>query len=317
MRIRKDQYQLLDGSEQELVRRVGDGSIITRFEKTPLPTKPTDVVCPHFLELKWATGCPFSCAWCYLNGTLRFAPRKSQPYVKPYDKIEHHVRTFLGNVDGCGELLNTGELADSLMHEKNGHPFSKFIVSLFQEQQIHKVLFLTKSKHIEHLLDINDHSQAVVSFSLNADEVAKRFEKGAPAVADRIDAASELSRAGYEVRIRIDPMVPVGNWRDQYLRLADDIFANFIPSRITLGSLRGLQSTINMATDKSWVEYLSEKSNWGKRIDSDTRYLMYHVLIQYLEDKFQYTDVALCKETITIWNKLGMDYKKITCNCLL
>ena len=72
-----------------------------------------------------------------------------------------------------------------------------------------------------------------------------------------------------------------------------------------------------MATDKSWVEYLSEKSNWGKRIDSDTRYLMYHVLIQYLEDKFQYTDVALCKETITIWNKLGMDYKKITCNCLL
>lgn len=317
MRIRKREYQLLDDSAQELVQRVGDGSIITRFEKTPVPTKPTDVVCPHFLELKWATGCPFSCAWCYLNGTLRFMPRKSQPYVKPYDKIEQHVRTFLENVDGCGELLNTGELADSLMHEKNGHPFSQFIISLFQEQEAHKVLFLTKSGHIEHLLAINGQGQAVVSFSLNANEVARRFEKGAPPVAHRIEAASRLSGAGYEVRIRIDPMVPVLNWRDQYLQLVDDVFAKFIPSRITLGSLRGLQSTINMATDRSWVEYLSEKSNWGKRIDSDTRHLMYHILIQYLKDEFQYTDVALCKETITIWNKLGMDYKKITCNCLL
>jgi len=317
MRIRKREYQLLDGSEQELVERVGDGSIITRFEKTALPTKPTDVVCPHFLELKWATGCPFSCAWCYLNGTLRFAPRKSQPYVKPYDKIEQHARTFLENVNGCGELLNTGELADSLMHERNGHPFSKFIVSLFQEQETHKVLFLTKSSYVRHLVDINDHSQAVVSFSLNADEVAKRFEKGAPPVADRIEAAGRLNSAGYEVRIRIDPMVPVRNWRDQYLRLIDDIFAKFVPSRITLGSLRGLQSTINMATDKSWVEYLSEKSNWGKRIDSHTRYLMYHRLIEYIKDKFDYTNVALCKETVSIWDKLGMDYKRITCNCLL
>ena len=317
MRIRKREYSIIDGSEQELVERVGDGSIITRFEKTPPPTKPTDVVCPHFLELKWATGCPFSCAWCYLNGTLRFAPKKSRPSVKPYDKIEQHVRTFLENVNGCGELLNTGELADSLMHEKNGHPFSKFIISLFQEQETHKVLFLTKSSHVQHLLDINGQRQAVVSFSLNADEVAKRFEKGAPPVADRIEAASELSKAGYEVRIRVDPMVPVLNWRDQYLRLIDDVFEQFVPARITLGSLRGLQSTINMATDKSWVAYLSEKSNWGKRIDSDTRYLMYRVLIQCLKDRFDYTDVALCKETINIWDKLGMDYKEIKCNCLL
>ena len=311
------QYELLTGLNVILVQRVGDGSIITRFEKTPLPTKLTDVVCPHFLELKWATGCPFSCAWCYLNGTLRFMPRKSQPSVKPYEKIEHHVRTFLENVNGCGELLNTGELADSLMHEKNGDPFSKFIISLFQEQHRHKVLFLTKAKHIEHILDINGQKQAVMSFSLNADEVAKRFEKVAPPVAERIEAASKLSKAGYEVRIRIDPMVPVPNWQQQYLRLVDDVFAKFIPSRITLGSLRGLQSTINMSPDKSWVDYLSEKSNWGKRIDSDTRYLMYHTLMEYIRDKFDYTNVALCKETVGVWDRLGMDYTKIRCNCIL
>jgi len=317
LRIIRSEYQLLDGSKALLVRRVGDGSIITRFEKTPLPTRPTDVVCPHFLELKWATGCPFSCAWCYLNGTLRFAPRKSLPSVKPYEKIKHHVRTFLENVDGQGELLNTGELADSLMYERNGHPFSKFIISLFQEQNRHKVLFLTKARDINHLLDINGQEQAVMSFSLNANTVAERFEKIAPPVTDRIAAASRLSDAGYEVRIRIDPIVPVPDWNSKYLNLIEGIFEKFIPSRITLGSLRGLQSTINMSPDKSWVEYLSEKSNWGKRIASDTRYLMYKTLIDYLGYRFDYNDVALCKETVGIWNRLGMDYTKIKCNCTL
>jgi len=310
-------YELLSSSNQVLVQRVGDGSIITRFEKTPIPVKPNDVVCPHFLELKWATGCPFSCAWCYLNGTLRFTPRKAQPYFKPRDKIEQHVRTFLENVNGSGELLNTGELADSLMCERNGSPFSTFIISLFRQQDKHKVLFLTKSKHIDNLLNIDHRGQAIVSFSLNAHEVAKRFEKGAHSVIERIEAATKLSNAGYEVRIRIDPMVPVSNWHDQYISLIDDIFSHFVPSRITLGSLRGLQSTINRATDKSWVEYLSENSNWGKRVESTTRYLIYKTIIGHLKERYLYNNIALCKETLSIWDKLGMDYKNIKCNCIL
>ncbi len=317
MKVRKREYRLLDGSRRDLVERVGDGSIITRFEKTPIPGGHSDVVCPHFLELKWATGCPFSCAWCYLNGTLRFMPWKSQPHVKPYDKIELHVRSFLAGANGHRELLNAGELADSLMHERNGHPFSTFIVSLLQDQEQHRVLLLTKSTNIRNLLDINGQRQAVVSFSLNADKVAKTFEKGAPPVVERLRAASELSQAGYEVRVRIDPMVPVPTWRDEYVSLVDDIFSHFTPARVTLGSLRGLQSTINMSPDKSWVSYLSERSNWGKRVDADTRCLMYGTLIRHMRERFDYSSVGLCKETVEVWDRLEMDYKSITCNCIL
>lgn len=316
VKIVSHEYELIDGSKKPLVQRVGDGSIITRFEKTPLPTKPTDVVCPHFLELKWATGCPFDCAWCYLKGTLRFRPQKSKPYVKDYGKIEQHVRSFLDGANGFDEMLNTGELADSLMWEKNGNPFSKFILALFGEQQRHKVLFLTKSKNIEHLLEGDYRDNAIVSFSLNADAVAQRFEKGAPTVAERIEAANKVSKARYEVRIRIDPVVPIPNWEDGYKSLIDKIFSRFVPSRITLGSLRGLQSTINNASDKEWVNYLSERSGWGKRIEFETRYRMYYELIKHLEEQYAYTDIALCKETLEIWGKLSMDYRKIKCNCI-
>jgi len=297
-----------------LVERVNDGSIITRFDKTPLPKRKIDVVCPHFLELKWAYGCPYDCAWCYLKGTFRFQPNKTSPVVKPYEKIELHTRKFLKEVK-TPEILNTGEIADSLMSENAKMPFSKFIIPIFEAQKLHKVLFLTKSSNVKNLLEITPHNQAIISFSLNAIPVAKRWEK-APSVLKRIEAARKVFDAGYEVRIRIDPMVPVENWEEHYLQLIDILFNKFTPERITLGSLRGLQSTINGCTDKSWTHYLAESSNWGKKIDFENRYAMYSTLMNQLGEKYDFNKVALCKETVEMCNALKIDYKKIKCNCV-
>ncbi len=321
-------YKLLDASEKRLVQCIGNGSIITRFEKTPLPTKSTDVVCPHFLELKWAYGCPFDCSWCYLKGTFRFRPEGIKPVIKDYAKIEQHVREFFdvethGHASLPAEVLNTGEIADSLMQENGHNPFSKFIIPLFETQNKHKVLFLTKSTNIKNLLEIKSHNQVIISFSLNADRVAEKWEKKAPPVSKRIEAASRLAETGYEIRLRIDPMVPMAGWQEGYKELIDEIFEKFVPERITLGSLRGLQSTINGTKDKSWKIYLEEKSNWGKKIEFSNRYTMYLHLIKHLKEKHNYTDVSLCKETVQMWNRLKsefatpvMDYKKIKCNCI-
>jgi len=297
------------------VNRVGDGSIIRRFDKTPPSVKATSVVCPHFLELKWAYGCYFDCAWCYLKGTFRFRPEGTKPVFKDYKKIELHTKRFLEEV-ATPEILNTGEIADSLMGEGLNKPFSEFIISMFEEQKKHKVLFVTKSDNIKHLLEINPHNQAIISFSLNADGVAKRWERGAPSVGRRIEAGRKLSQAGYEVRIRIDPMVPVLDWERHYTSLVEQIFDSFVPSRITLGSLRGLQSTINGSKDRSWLQYLKENSNWGKKVDFKTRYEIYAALINQLKENYNYSDIALCKETVAMWGRLGMDYKKIKCNCV-
>ncbi|GAI08895.1 unnamed protein product, partial [marine sediment metagenome] len=139
--------------------------------------------------------------------------------------------------------------------------------------------FVTKSDNIKHLLEINPHNQAIMSFSLNADEVARKWERGAPSVDRRIEAGAKLSQAGYEVRIRIDPIVPVPDWEKHYKNLVNQLLDSFTPSRITLGSLRGLQSTINGSTDKSWLQYLNENSNWGKKVDFKTRYEMYATIM--------------------------------------
>ena len=307
-------YPSFTGTGKRLVERVNDGSIITRFDKTPKPKNSSDVACPHFLELKWAYGCPFDCSWCYLKGTFRFRPNGKAPVIKDYEKIELHTRAFLEEVK-TPEILNTGEISDSLMHENSGEPFSKFIIPLFETQKLHRVLFLTKSPNVKNLLEIELHNQAIISFSLNAIPVAKRWEK-APSILKRIDAAKKVYQAGYEVRVRIDPMVPIDDWKESYLQLVDLIFKDLVPEWITLGSLRGLQSTINGCSDKSWVKYLKETSNWGKKIDFQTRLTMYSEVIEYLKSKYNYEKVALCKETIKMWKNLKMNYKQIRCNCI-
>jgi len=313
-KINYKEYELIDGKKRLLVSQINDGSIIMRFDKTRLPKKPTDAICPHFLELKWAYGCPYDCAWCYLKGTFRFRPDGLKPVIKDLEKVKLHVQTFLEEVEEA-EILNTGEIADSLMYENGMPPFSKLIIPIFEKQKKHKVLFVTKSNRIRNLLEIRPHRQVIISFSLNAIPVAARWEKRAPKVLDRIEAAKTLSKENYEVRIRIDPMVPIDNWQKYYKELIDLIFSDFIPQRITIGSLRGLQSTLNGTKDDTWKKYLNETSSWGKKIDFTTRLSMYLDIMSYLKKKYDYRRIALCKETKAMWQKLGMDYEKIKCNC--
>jgi len=314
--IKYANYDCLDGRQRRLVRAVSDGSIIKRFDRIPVPKRGRDIVCPHFLELKWAYGCPYDCAWCYLKGTLRFSPGGARPTIKDPGRIQRDTVAFLES-DSDPELLNTGEIADSLMCEAGSRSFVRFALPLFEAQSRHKVLFLTKSDRIENLLAAPSHRQAIVSLSLNPREVADRWELRAPRVSDRIAAAKALSSEGYEVRIRIDPLVPVLNWRAAYACLLQDIFANLRPARITLGSLRGLQSTINNCPDKSWVAYLSESSGWGRRVDFGLRCEMFGALIEELRETYSFREVGLCKETVSVCQALGMDYRYIKCNCVL
>jgi spore photoproduct lyase len=316
--IKYREYINLEGNRNELVQQVGSGSIIKRFDRTPPPSKLQDVVCPHFLELKWAYGCPYHCAWCYLQGTLRLLPTKTKPVVKSYKKIKRHLNKFFDettNNEYIPEILNSGEIADSLMWEKGKLPFSKFIVPIFETQSKHKILFLSKSKNVDNIIKL-ESDMIIPSFTLNANAVASRWEHGAPSIDERIEAAARLSEVGYAVRIRIDPLVPIDNWEKEYMRLIDDIFSQFKPERITLGSLRGLISTINNANDTSWVKYLSEPSNWGKKIGFELRRLMYIRTVNYLKENYDYNNIAFCKETKEMWKRFGMEYAKIKCNCI-
>ncbi len=307
----------------------GNGSrIVALFYKTG-----PDIVCPHFWELKAWTGCPFNCSYCYLQGTFRGAERK-KPRMKKKSDIVRYLEEFLEWADknGLVTLLNTGEVADSLGVPGYVEEFLDMALPIFRKHPEHKVLFLTKggTHHIKVLEKIPSdmRSRFIVSFSINPQVVVDKYEKRTASSSDRIEAARITQEMGFEVRIRIDPMIPIEGWVLYYTELIRELLDKVKPSRITLGTLRALVKTRMYAKDKSWLRYVSEKSPWGLRIESKLRMGMYELVIEMLMEYGFKGDIALCKETLDVWKYLEAKgliknpgtpgiWENVMCNCKL
>lgn len=289
-------------------KRVYGGGIIRYFDKTP-----HDIVCPHFWELNWAYGCWFDCAYCYLQGTFH---GKKRPWHRPLPQVKAILREFFTENEKP-QVLNSGELADSLVFPE----VMREIADEFERQDKHKLLLLTKSSNLDFLIE-RLRKQTIVSFSLNSSEAWKRWEHKTPPPEKRIEAASHLSRAGYEVRVRIDPIFPMENWRKHYGDLVYLMLSTLPtePTRITLGTPRGLAKTLRFTKDRSWTRYFTEnpdRSGWGKKIPQQQRKEIYN----FFYDKFQALGIdkshlALCKESTKMWKELNLNPNECRCNCV-
>ena len=313
---------------------------IRLFDKTP-----KGIVCAHFYILSWARGCPYSCSYCYLGLTHRFHGLKPHFYTWP--RIEKAIDKFFA-VHKEPALLNTGELADSLMNPK----LMEKICDKFETQRTHKVLLLSKGCHFPvyrdgDRLDLTKgtaidflckekYKQTIVSFSLNAHEFAELYEKGAPNIYERLHGAWLLQCAGYEVRLRIDPIIPLKppnvygySWktayRDHVKFILKIMYVN--PARITLGTPRWFPAL------PYWLRRAGRKDNFfdnfskSKEMCCDRRYRLknraeaYLYLIKWLRKYGYEGPIGLCKETVYVWNELrmwlGMLPEEIRCNCTL
>ena len=288
-----------------------DGMVVY-FSKTP-----SDIICPHFWELRWAFGCPFECAYCYLQGTGR---GNKSPKYRPINKVILALDKAFKNeyFQRHPSIFNSGELSDSLMNTSNMRQIADF----FETQDRHKLLLLTKSSNVEWLAQ-NPRKQTIASFSINALEISTRWEKKAPLPQQRIEAAKKLIESGYEVRIRIDPIFPVENWQSHYENLVYSILSTLPtePHRITLGTPRGLAKTLIFAKDRSWENIAftqtPEYSGWGKKAPPSTRKEIYSFFFDKLQSLgYNKSKIGICKETKTMWQEMGIDYTKCACNCV-
>jgi len=292
----------------------GNQSILYYFNKTP-----KSIVCPHFWELRWAYGCPYDCAYCYLRGTLR---GNKKPRFVPLEYILKALDEAFKDETLEPSIFNSGELADSLMNVE----IMEKIADKFEEQNKHKLLLLTKGVHNLSKIDFlvkKPRKQTIFSTSLNCNEVWKKWEHLTPSPEMRIEIAKRVMEAGYEVRIRIDPIFPIEHWKEKYEELINSIFSELPsnPDRITLGMPRGLGKTLRFSKDKSWIKVgftnSPEETGWGLKPPSSLRKEIYTFFFDKLTSiGFNKEKIALCKETRDMWNELNLDPNRCRCNCV-
>ena len=288
--------------------------ILYYFRKTP-----KSIICPHFWELRWAYGCPYDCAYCYLRGT--FYGNKSPRYVDLNEILPTLDYAFKDKTLEPS-IFNSGELADSLMNPR----IMEKIADKFEEQDKHKLLLLTKGVHdlskIDFLLK-KPRKQTIVSLSLNAHKVWKLWEHLTPSPEKRIEIAKRAMEAGYEIRIRIDPTFPIDNWKKHYGDLIYIILSELSkdPDRFTLGTPRGLAKTLRFAEDRTWERIAftdkPDRTGWGKKSPTSLRKEIYLFFYDKLDNLgFDKSRIAMCKETRSMWKELGLNPGLCKCNCI-
>ncbi len=292
------------------------------------------LLCPHFDRLKLASnGCFYQCDWCYLKLTYR----ANFPYITvkvQYDNIKKQLEGWLKKANHP-VIFNSGELADSLSMEHLTGAGKEFI-PWFGKSEKGRLFMLTKSDNVDGILNLDHNGHTIIAWSMNNAEVSRKYEIGAPSFERRLNAAAKVQKAGYPVRMRLDPIVPYDGWKDDYAETVKQIFEKVSPERMTIGTLRFekgfydnrkhifntgpklpaiLDKMEPMFEPKIFGE--NKKPKIGKYSFSDDQRI--EIFRHVINEIRKYSDckIALCKESSEVWKASGLDASKCSCACQL
>lgn len=298
------------------MKRRGKRECVMRERKTRFVeifrTTPTRTVCPNFYVLAHANGCTFSprCAYCYLKSSFWYL--KEQQAFTNIDKMEREVRAWIARDKLESYVLNMGNLSDSFAFE-GVRPLVRRLVEVFRDTaggRKHALLLVTKggTRDCSSLFEVEPCRNVIISFSVNNPEAARKYEKGAAPVQDRLQAARRLKAKGWRIRIRIDPMMlgfEYGWIVAQVKRL--------VPERVTLGSLRAERNLDRFTDNGLFVDLAPVADKRGlARYPKERRLALYRKAVKVLRGL---CPIGLCEETPDVWRALGLSTRARSCNC--
>ena len=195
-----------------------------------------------------AQGCPAHCQYCYLAGSLSGPPTvrvyanlpeilgNLPAYVQPGDATTAFEASCYTDPLAIEHL--TGSLAETIRWFGTRDDMAR--------ARLRWVSKFTTPALVAPLLELPHGGRVRARASVNAAPVARAFEPGVPAVAERLAGLGALARAGHPVGLVIAPIMPVDDWPAHYGALLDearaalpvgsDLTIELITHRFTPGS---------------------------------------------------------------------------------
>jgi spore photoproduct lyase len=183
-------------------------------------------------RINLAEGCPGHCQYCYLAGSL-----SGPPITRVYANLPDILAEMDGNVGhgtvtsasleraGEGTTFEASCYTDPLALEHLTGSLSTTITHVGTHAWPAPVglRFTTKYDNVAPLLGLAHGGRTRVRISVNAEEIANRFEGGTARLPQRIASLRALAKVGYRVGLTIAPIMPIPGWRDGYGSLLRDV----------------------------------------------------------------------------------------------
>lgn len=294
---------------------------------------------PVWSDLAIGSGpCGLQCRGCFLLLThrIRRDPRRHLLYSNEADFITAAQQWLLAPERRPQHTLGLGiDRSDSLLYE-GVCGYVQRLAPLFgspaSNPQGCRLILLTKSANTPSLAAVAPAHRAsiVVSFSVNPPAVAALWEGQEadgtpvpPAIAARLAAARQAQDWGYEVRLRVDPILLPPGWADLYAAFFAQVAASGVePTCWTLGMFREKNEQLDAWREKWGLPPLGWQPD-GPLVAEGThlrlaaeqqRVAAYQQIIAALRACFPAAHIGLCKETHRLRRTLGLT--AAPCNCL-
>ena len=280
--------------------------------------------CPNYWHFSPYGFCPYGCKYCYLAGTQGV---KFSPSIKIYVNLPE----MLSEVDRVARrrrrptAFYLGKLQDPLALDPLT-AYSTTLVPFFAEHPTARLTLLTKSAHVERLLDLEHRGQTILSWSVNPPEVSAIFEENVPSLDERLEAMHRAADRGYPVRAVMMPIIPIEGWQDVYAAFTERLLETVPIRRLTLGGIciyRGARELMERKMEKAnavsaHIDGGSQTAGDGRaRYPQDLRGAAYSLIIERARRLRPDLELALCLEEKAVWERTGLRGSLGRCNCLL
>jgi DNA repair photolyase len=296
---------------------------------------------PMWWDLAIGSGaCGLGCRACFLMLTHRIKRDPSRHLLyENLDDFLHASEKWLLHPDRRRQhTLGVGiDRSDSLLYE-GVVPHVRNLAPLFSDP-IHnpkgsKLILLTKTANTHFLADILPayRSNIVASFSLNPENIADlwegkwpdTFERITPPISQRLEAVKYAQDLGFEVRVRVDPILTPDQWEEEYASFIADVKNGGINFRYwTLGTYREKNTQLDAWRERwglpamEWQPSENElvKDGTHRHLPEERRINIYRKVSALIQQEFPKARISLCKETHTVRKALALC--NADCNCLI
>jgi len=284
----------------------------------------TNLVCQPAWQLHTIVGCHFRCAYCNLGWFVNVMLNMEAFVDRLDDEIATHCPTQT--------LFQYDNFTDTVCFEPE-YGGAKLLVDYFARRPGQALeLYVGKSDRVDFLLDWDHRGHTVCCWSLSGATQSRRFEHASATMEQRIASMAKCQAAGYPVRVRFSPVIPVAGWHDENRRMIDELFAAVTPDVITIETIRFLDFDAMAASfdlsllDADFLDAMraaaGNNHDPGCEVPDETRAEVYEFLFAELDRVSPTTPVAFCREQRDMWDRFAETFARhgqkpdaYLCNC--